>query len=424
MTLELLDRDAGHPLVALLEELSTALEERADAPAWTLTAAELRTLLPALDRLKRRLDAVELRALRDADRRQVGDATGASSTAAWWAQATRRTRPAAHRQVALADRLDDDTHLPAATALAAGTVSVEQARVIVESVEALPAELTTPALRADAEEHLVALAEHHDPRELRLLGRRILDVLAPEIAEEHDRRLLEREEADALATASFSLRSDGAGSMIGRFKVPALAGEMLGKHLAALAAPRHRHAVEGASGIGEHPVARPLRLGRAFVEYIETREAEGTPKAGGVAATVVVTMTVENLIGSSEAGALIDNGSMISAAEARRLACEAGIIPAVLGSASQPLDLGRRSRFHTRSQRIALMLRDGGCAAQGCDWPPGMCHAHHPQPWSRGGGTSVENGVLLCPRHHRIAHDARYQCKADSSGRVTFTRRR
>jgi hypothetical protein len=145
-----------------------------------------------------------------------------------------------------------------------------------------------------------------------------------------------------------------------------------------------------------------------------------------VAATVVVTMTMEQLVGGlrgSEKSALLDTGETISPAQARRLACEAGIIPAVLGSRSQPLDLGRKTRFHTEPQRTALMLRDGGCAAVGCDWPPGMCHVHHRDPWSAGGSTSVADGILLCPRHHTLAHDRRYQLKTDKHGKVTFARR-
>jgi 5-methylcytosine-specific restriction endonuclease McrA len=69
------------------------------------------------------------------------------------------------------------------------------------------------------------------------------------------------------------------------------------------------------------------------------------------------------------------------------------------------------------------MLRDGGCATVGCDWPPSMCHVHHRHPWSKGGATSVADAVMLCPRHHTVAHDHRYQMKTDRSGRVTFSRR-
>ncbi|MBO9523762.1 MAG: DUF222 domain-containing protein, partial [Nocardioidaceae bacterium] len=180
---------------------------------------------------------------------------------------------------------------------------------------------------------------------------------------------------------------------------------------------RHRAATDGS--VGER-VARPLSLGQAFIEYIETRR--DAPQAGGVAATVVVTMTLEAMLGAARAASL-DTGGFISASEARRLLCEAGIIPAVLGSKSQVLDLGRKTRFHTEAQRIALGIKHGGCAEAHCDWPPGMCHSHHGIPWSRGGATNVNDGFLLCPRHHTLAHDRRYQMKADRNGRVTFSRR-
>ncbi|MGO4258231.1 DUF222 domain-containing protein, partial [Marmoricola sp. RAF53] len=161
-------------------------------------------------------------------------------------------------------------------------------------------------------------------------------------------------------------------------------------------------------------------LGQAFIEYVETRR--DAPKAGGIAATVVVTMTMDALLGADTV-ATLDTGDRITAGEARRLACEAGIIPAVLGSKSQVLDLGRKTRFHTEAQRIVLARRDGGCTAEGCDWPPGMCHAHHGIPWSRGGPTDIEHGRLLCPRHHTLAHDARFQMKSGPNGKVSFSRR-
>ena len=133
-------------------------------------------------------------------------------------------------------------------------------------------------------------------------------------------------------------------------------------------------------------------------------------------------MTLETLMGGLKA-AQLDTGHRISPGLARRLACRAGIIPAVLGGQSQVLDLGRRTRFHTEPQRIALAIEQGGCTAEGCDWPPGMCHAHHDQPWSQGGDTSVKNGRLLCPRHHARAHDPTYTTTKIPGGKVAFHRR-
>ena len=425
----------GPALVRYVDALESLLDDMGEANAWSLATGELQDLLPRLTRAEARLAEVALRVLREADRQSVGADVGATNTPAWWAHVTGQRVAAARAAARLADQLDQD-HEPTRAALAAGRIGVEQARVIVAAVDELPSDLLGPELVADAETHLVALADldgesRLDPKALRVAGRKILEVVAPDLAEQHERKVLEAEEREATASAYLYLRPDGHGSVHGRFRIPVLHGEILAKHLAAVAAPRHQRA-SGASDNGAvqagSAVARPLRLGRAFCEYLETRETatDGSPKAGGMAATVVVTMTLEQLLGGlegSEKGALLDTGETIPAGTARRLACEAGIIPAVLGSPSQPLDLGRRTRFHTEPQRIAMMLRDGGCAAAGCDWPPGMCHAHHLTAWSKGGGTSVASGVLLCPRHHAVAHDARYQLRIDKHGKVGFSRR-
>jgi len=416
---------SGHPLVRFADALDTLLDEAGTANAWTMSPAELQAVLPRLTRAKARLAEVELRVLREADRNSVGSDVGATNTPAWWAHVTGQRVPAARAAVALARDLDDDAHEGTRGAMASGRIQPEQARVVLDAVATLPTELVSPELIADAESHLITLADldgetRLDPKALRIAGRKVLEVLVPDIADAHEQALLEAEERQAAATATFTMRPDGHGSMVGRFKIPVLAGEILAKHLNAIAAPRHRRAA--GEKTSATPVARPLRWGQAFTEYLETREATGIPRAGGLAATVVVTMTLEALLGTDKA-ATLDTGERISAGEARRLACEAGIVPAVLGSRSQPLDLGRKARFHSEPQRIAIALRDRGCAADGCDWPPGMCHVHHRTPWSRGGRTSVDDGVLLCPRHHTLAHDRRYQLKAGKQGKLVFSRR-
>jgi hypothetical protein len=145
------------------------------------------------------------------------------------------------------------------------------------------------------------------------------------------------------------------------------------------------------------------------------------PRAGGVDATIVVTMTLETLLGEDHA-ATLDTGERITAGEVRRLACEAQIIPMVLGHSSEVLDLGRSRPFHTRAQRIAIAHRDHTCTAVGCDWPASMCHVHHDIPWARGSPTTVDDARLLCPRHHGYAHSPTYAMTKAKHGRVTFTR--
>ena len=108
---------------------------------------------------------------------------------------------------------------------------------------------------------------------------------------------------------------------------------MLRKQLMAIAAPKHQTATATRdTGAPAERDERPLhaRLGSAFIEWIERYPADHLPASGGVSATVVVTMGLGTLLGGLAAASL-DTGTRISAGQARRLACEAGIIPAVLG---------------------------------------------------------------------------------------------
>ena len=65
------------------------------------------------------------------------------------------------------------------------------------------------------------------------------------------------------------------------------------------------------------------------------------------------------------------------------------------------LDCGRLNRLFTGKTRLALELRDRGCAWPGCDRPVSWTQAHHIISWLDGGETKPSNGVLLCPYHHR-----------------------
>ncbi|MBO1266675.1 HNH endonuclease signature motif containing protein [Arthrobacter cavernae] len=88
----------------------------------------------------------------------------------------------------------------------------------------------------------------------------------------------------------------------------------------------------------------------------------------------------------------------------RKLACDADIIPVVLGSEGQILDIGRASRIFPPHIRKAITARDQGCAFPGCTIPAPWCEAHHINYWSRGGATSTNNGTLLCSHHHHLIH--------------------
>ena len=416
-----------HPIARFSHRANEVLDELATTPIWTMTADEARVSLMELTRLQDRVTALRLSVLAAADTLDIGADTGSTSTAAWLADRTVTTRPRAHADVALAKRLDSSFRATR-EALISGALHEDQARVIVEAVEDLPADIG-PVDRERAERHLVEAAREFDAKTLRRLGRKVFEVIAPDEADRREGEALEREEAQARHRTTLKLSDNGDGTWSGRFRIPYLHAAMLRKALHALSSPRRRPHDEAGRGTADQESAdrwmamsATERLGTAFTQLLERFPAHRLPKSGGAKATVVVTMTLEQLrTGLGAAG--ITTGETISAGEARRLACAADVIPAVLGGRSEVLDLGRRRRFHSGPQRIAMDLESGGCTAEGCDRPAGWSEAHHEIPWSEGGDTSVRDGRLLCPRHHHLAHDSRYAMTRLPDNRVRFHRR-
>ena len=408
-----------HRVTSVARSLRKDLESVSGTPLWSMSAAEAGDALVLLTQARSQLDALVMRVLQQASVVGTGVDVGLTP-AAWCAKETRTTRAEAHRMVRLAEALE--RHEDVASALAAGELRVDQARVIVDAVRALPDDVEA-WVRVDATRFLMEKSVEHDAKALRILGRRVLEVVDPAAADAEEARRLAAEEADARARTSFTMVDDGHGSSYGRFTIPTLHADILRKHLMAIAFPSRF--ARDASSSTPAPTDRTVtkrRMGLAFLDYIESRPADSVPSAGGVPATVVVTMELDTLMGGLKAASL-DTGGRISAGEARRIACRAGIIPLVLGGPSVVLDSGRKRRFHSEAQRVAMGVRDGGCTAAGCDAPPGFCHAHHEVSWSRGGGTSVEKGRLLCPKHHRLIHDAAFQHSLDKHGQVLFSRR-
>ncbi|MFC9352045.1 DUF222 domain-containing protein [Arthrobacter sp. NPDC057013] len=111
-----------------------------------------------------------------------------------------------------------------------------------------------------------------------------------------------------------------------------------------------------------------------------------------------------HLRGTGTGTALFAFGGPVNPATIRKIACDADIIPVVLGSQGRILDIGRASRVFPPHIRKAITARDQGCAFPGCTIPAAWCEAHHITYWSRGGPTSTGNGVLLCSHHHHLIH--------------------
>lgn len=155
-------------------------------------------------------------------------------------------------------------------------------------------------------------------------------------------------------------------------------------------------------GAGGASTRTDTGAGAATGTGAHTGAATGTRAHTG-AATGTDTRTVTGTGPNSGAGNFVFTGP-VAAATLRKIACDADIIPAVLGTQGEILDLGRKTRLFTPAQRLALIARDQGCTFPNCTIPAPWCEAHHITYWSNGGPTTASNGALLCSAHHHLVH--------------------
>ncbi len=407
-----------HPVPACVR---TAREAFSAVPtaAWEgMEPGEARRLIGELGRLESQIAAHKMAAARVLDKaRQDASAAGftppgggvpaGTSTGAMISVDFGGDRRGADALVDTAARIEEQTS-HTGTALAAGDITAKQADVIARALAGLPDGVSEPE-REGCEQTLLRDAQRLTLTDLRRRGARITDTYAPPPeVDAHEDALLRRRETAARERTAFSLWSNHDGTVSGRFTLPEAQGAMLKTALDALAAPHQSvGAVDAATGekneIG-FGQSYPQRLGHAFATLIEHLPADRLPSNGGVSAVVTVNLDLETLLGGLKAAGLSD-GTRISAAQARRLACTAQIVPMVLAGTSLPLDLGSAHRYFNRTSRRAMEKRDGGCTAPGCDRDSRWCEAHHLTPYALSKTTDVRDGALLCSFHHHRVHD-------------------
>ena len=150
------------------------------------------------------------------------------------------------------------------------------------------------------------------------------------------------------------------------------------------------------------PAAR--RRADALVEIVQRGVATGSALPGGVKAQVIVTIPLVDLEKRLSGAGLTPAGEVLSSAAVRRMACDARLIPMVLGGDGEVLDLGRSARLFSAAQRRAVAHRDQHCTYPACTRDASWCDVHHLSWWSRGEATDLDNAALLCGRHHTLVH--------------------
>ena len=266
-----------------------------------------------------------------------------------------------------------------AAALAQGAIGAAHVEVIDKVMAALPDTLDLPT-RTMVEQQLAGFARGYSPRETGVLAAQLLGHLDPDGPAPRDPDdPVERPNLLFLGRARGGrMRLRGEFDTEGEAAIRAL--------LEALAAPHPP--VDGV--LDDRSLAQ--RQGDALVEAAHQVLGFATlPEGGGERPQVVLTIALAELEQRLRA-AMLDFGARLHPETARLLACDAHLIPVVLGSASQPLDIGRASRTVPTGMRRALVTRAGGqCEMPGCDRPASHCDAHHCWHWSEGGPTKLDN---------------------------------
>ncbi|WP_329478692.1 HNH endonuclease [Kribbella sp. NBC_01484] len=312
-----------------------------------------------------------------------------------------------------------------------------QAEAIVAALDKVPATVTADDLRV-AEQQLVELGRTHGPLDLRKAGRLVrdrLDTDGPEPAEQkaYDRESLTlKNAANGVAFTGYLANDnaelfrtlihthakphktiDGAPDPRPRTKRQADALTTLltttnpttGTAAATTAPLSLVPAGSAATTTDTTPAGTATSTENAGSAGSDAgnRQGRGAAPGHGPKPHIIVTIDFNDLKAATadKLGHLI-YGDALSAATIRRLACDAHILPIVLGSDSQPLDVGTTVRLATGPIRKALIARDKGCVC--CGAPPIYCDAHHVISWIDGGATKITNLVLLCKRCHRDLH--------------------
>ena len=156
-----------------------------------------------------------------------------------------------------------------------------------------------------------------------------------------------------------------------------------------------------------------------------TAVCNGTGATGSSSGSLIVLVDVDSLVDGERADSLCetDSGVPVPVSTARRMACEAGILPMVLNGAGVVLDEGRARRLATWEQRAAIAAMHLTCVFPGCEVTVDDCRIHHVRPWTRDQGeTNLAELAPVCEHHHHTVHEGGWTLSMTADRVATWTR--
>jgi len=422
---------------------------------WRLSEPALVTTTRAVCQRITDLEALRVRLVVDLEARGTAKTLGAGSTASWLSGVTRMAPGAATLIVNLGTAL---AKWPGTAAeVDSGAISVAHAKVIVGFFAHLPDGVPPEAL-PECETYLLQAATTENPVELTRRAAALRHLLEPA---EHS---LPDAENTALNELFAATTLGGCGAV--KADLDAETMEMLHTALSGLSQPKP--AADGTRDT--RPAA--LRRAEAFTELLRRYLNSGhSPTEGYERPHLSLLIRDEDLAATGDdnendttadqaptadtaprpaadrpsndrPGAdrpAADRGAYramfgadpvapgwmpwigpISAASARRIACDCELTAILIDGEGVPLKLGRSQRLVSAHQRRALIARDHGCAFPGCNRPPAWTQAHHIRHWINGGTTDLANLILLCGHHRRVIHHDGWDIHIGNDGHPWF----
>ncbi len=401
---------AGALAMSCVDAARTAVTVAAAMPVDALDGAQLRELTLQLEQVRRLLDATEHHALAELDRRRHTDLRRGAATSKWLAHHAQLPAGVARGRLSLARRLGEDPSLaPVADSLDAGRIGCDHARVLAGAINERNAVALAPVL-----DDLLEAAQAMVFDVWKAHVEQLAAMADPDGGHDPDSDLLAN-------TLTLSPSSD--------FLL--LRGELVGEHAICVADVLdavadelfHQHRRDAAASNGALPVPpRSTLMALALVEVCRRAMATDGPS------TTTPRVEASLVIHASRDGDHLDIWAVhhrvlgpIPVDRVPAFLCDATFHAVLLDSLGLPTDLGRSRRHPTSAQRRALIARDGGCTFPGCDAHVGWLDAHHVRRWSDAGPSDLDNMVLLCRRHHRVAHRRGWSLSLDADGWTRWT---
>jgi len=401
----------------VIDDARTELAELLDVLWAAKTPHEKLAAVAGLEKLRSVIDAVQLVVVEEVEAADDAKSDGWASAKDFLVGVSGGHQGSGATTVRLAHALTRD-YTRTLEELANGKISRVQAEVICRTLDKLPVKRE---LRDAAEEAMIDAARTNDASGLWKIGQHLISLLDPEGDERDQEKKLNREERAAHLHRFLSITEDGMGGVRIKGRTTVEDAAAIKAALFPLAAPEPTTPGScggdddcpdrGCAHDGRDPRDHGARFLDALVEGCRRlMGADLLPNSHGLAPRLNLTMDYDNLRNGVGIGTL-DTGERLSASAVRRLACDCQVLPMVLGSDSEILDVGRAQRLVTPVIWSALVVRDRHCAFPGCRRPPIACDAHHIEHWLEGGETSLDNLCLLCRAHHTMIHNTPWRVR-------------